>query len=65
MPGTEKQSAQKGFTIIEVMLVLAISALILLGALGGTYSSIRAQRYNDSVRAFAESLRQVDRKSVV
>lgn len=49
---------QKGFTIIEVMIVLGISGLILIGALGGTYSSIERQRYSDAVRSFAEDLRR-------
>ncbi len=45
-----------GFTLIEVMLVLGITGLILLGLLGGTFSSIAHQRYNDSLRNFAEYL---------
>lgn len=50
---------KRGFTIIEVMLVLAITGLMLIGVLGNTYSSIKSQRYNDAVVSFAESLRQV------
>lgn len=49
---------KQGFTIIEVMLVLAVSGLLLIGVLGGTYTNIATQRYNDSVRSFAEFLRQ-------
>lgn len=45
-----------GFTLIEVMLVLGITGLILLGLLGGTFNSIAHQRYNDSLRNFAEYL---------
>lgn len=56
---TPEEDAKKGFTIIEVMIFLAISGLLLMGILGGTYASIAAQRYNDSVRGFAEFLRQV------
>lgn len=55
---TPEEDAKKGFTIIEVMIFLAISGLLLLGVLGGTYASIATQRYNDSVRDFAEFLRQ-------
>lgn len=53
------KESQKGFTVIEVMLFLAITGLMLVGALGGTYASISRQRYNDSVRSFAEFLRRV------
>lgn len=53
------EEEKKGFTIIEVMIFLAISGLLLMGVLSGTYLSISRQRYNDSVRGFAEFLRQV------
>ncbi len=56
--GASKEE-KKGFTIIEVMIFLAISGLLLIGVLGGTYASIATQRYNDSVRNFAEFLRQI------
>lgn len=45
--------------MIEVMLFLSITGLLLVGVLGGTYASIATQRYNDSVRSFAEYLRQI------
>lgn len=51
-------TTQPGFTIIEVMLVLGLTGMLLIGLLGGTFSSIAAQRYSDSVRSFAEYLRQ-------
>lgn len=51
--------SKRGFTIIEVMLVLGVTGLMLIGVIGGTYSSIAAQRYNDSVRSFSEFLRQI------
>lgn len=51
--------AHAGFTLIEVMLFLAVTGMILIGVLGGTYANIATQRYNDSVRSFAEFLRQV------
>ncbi len=47
-------SAKQGFTLIEVMLVFAITGLMLIGVLAGTYSSINHQRYNDAVRSFAD-----------
>lgn len=55
----QTSSTKTGFTLIEVMLFLAITGLLLIGVLGGTYANIATQRYNDSVRSFAEFLRQV------
>lgn len=55
----ESKNAKSGFTVIEVMLFLAITGMLLIGVLGGTYLSISSQRYNDSVRSFAEFLRQL------
>lgn len=61
MPAIPKQTtkAKKGFTLIEVMLVLGLTGLLLVGMLGGTFTAIAHQRYNDSVRSFAEYLRTV------
>lgn len=53
----QEENTKPGFTIIEVMLVLGLTGLLLVGLLGGTFSAIKAQRYNDSVRSFAEFLR--------
>lgn len=58
MSKTQVES-KKGFTLIEVSIFLAITGLLLVGVLGGTYSNIAHQRYNDSVRSFAEYFRQV------
>lgn len=55
----EPISTREGFTIIEVMLALAISGLLLVGVIGGTYSSIAHQRYTDALRNFAEYIRTV------
>lgn len=55
--GTSEE-AKTGFTIIEVMIFLAISGLLFITVIGGTYAAIATQRYNDSVRSFAEFLRQ-------
>lgn len=41
-----------GFTIVEVMLVLAITGALAVGILAGVQSSITAQRYNDSINSF-------------
>ena len=43
---------QKGFTIIEVILFLAISSLLLTALLVGINTSINQQRYKDSVTSF-------------
>lgn len=51
--------SKKGFTILEVTIFLAITGLLLVGVLGGTYSSISRQRYNDSVRSVSEFFRQM------
>lgn len=48
----------KGFTIIEVTLVLAIAALLFIGVIGGTSVNISRQRYNDAVQSFTEFLRR-------
>lgn len=50
---------KQGFTIIEVMLVLGLTGLLIVGMLGGTFTAIAHQRYNDSVRSFAEYLRTI------
>lgn len=55
----DNTAAKKGFTIIEVTLFLALTGLMLIGVLGGTYASIASQRYNDSLRSFAEFLRKI------
>ena len=43
---------RSGFTIIETMLVLAISGILVAGLLFGIGNSINAQRYRDSVTSF-------------
>lgn len=51
------EAEREGFTLLEVTLVLALTGLLLIGLLGGTATAIKTQRYNDSVRSFAEYLR--------
>ena len=46
-----------GFTIIEVMLFLALSGFLMVGILAGTGSSIDNQRYKDSVQDAVNILR--------
>ena len=43
------KSNRAGFTIVETMLVLAITGLLIVGVLVGTGSALSRQRYNDSV----------------
>jgi type II secretory pathway pseudopilin PulG len=47
-----------GFTIIEVMLFLAISGFLFLGIIVGTGNSINVQRYRDSVSSLQSLLQQ-------
>lgn len=56
---TQTPETKKGFTLIEVMLVLGLTGLLLVGMLTGTFTAIAHQRYSDSVRSFAEYLRTV------
>lgn len=48
---------QKGFTIIEVTLVLAISGLMAVGIMVGVSTAINRQQYRDSVQSFTAFLR--------
>lgn len=48
-----------GFTIIEITLFMAITALLFAGIAAGTSNSIERQRYYDTVQNFAEFLRSV------
>ncbi len=53
------RSSKKGFTILEVMLFIAITGLLVAGIIASTGGAISQQRYNDSVQSFAEFLRGV------
>lgn len=52
------ENEKKGFTIIEVMLVLAVTGMLFIAVLGGAFTNIAQQRFNDALRSFAEFLRQ-------
>ncbi len=56
--GINRGEELKGFTIIEVMLFLALSGFLMVGILAGTGSSIANQRYKDAVQDAAEALRK-------
>lgn len=47
-----------GFTIVETMLFLGVSALLIVGILVGTGSAINIQRYRDSVVSFQSFLQK-------
>ena len=48
---------RRGFTIIEVMLFLALSGLLLVGILGGLGGNIARQRYSDAVEDIVNMFR--------
>lgn len=52
----KSEDSKEGFTLIEVMLVLAITGLMLVGLIGGSYTTIARQRYTDALNSFAEYL---------
>lgn len=54
----KKLKLKSGFTIIEVTLVLAITALLASGIMVGTSSSIARQRYNDAMNGLVSFFRQ-------
>ena len=45
-----KKNKKSGFTLIEVILFLAISSAVLIAILSGTSRSLAQQRYNDAVQ---------------
>lgn len=48
-----------GFTVVEVVLFLAISGLMMIGILAGTGVAINAQRYRDSVNSLVSYVQGV------
>ena len=53
-----KLSGKAGFTIVETMLFLGITAFLIVGFLAGTGSTINNQRYRDSVESLAAVIQQ-------
>ena len=49
---------KRGFTLVEVLLFLAISALIIISLMAGFSQAVARQRYNDSVQDLTEFLRK-------
>lgn len=54
-----KHLPKKGFTLVEVTLVLAITATMLIAFMGTISSRISRERYTDSTRGFADALRKI------
>lgn len=52
-------SMKRGFTIIEVSLFLAVSALLFVGIAAGTGINVARQRYNNAAQDYAEFLRRL------
>lgn len=50
-------TTKAGFSILEVMLFLAISSLMLIGVLAGAFISVSSKRYSEAVDSFSEYLR--------
>ena len=55
----KKKAERPGFTLVEVMLVLAITGLMFAGLVANTHRNIASQRYSTSVQDFTNLLRQV------
>lgn len=53
------EDSKAGFTIIEVMLVLAVTGIMLLGLIGSSYTTIARQRYSDALNSFGEYLSRI------
>lgn len=49
--GRQKQT---GFTVVEVVLVLAISGLIMMGIMGNAFRKVNDQNYRDGVESFKD-----------
>lgn len=55
----DMKRTRRGFTLVEVALFLAITAVIFVSIAVGTQNSIFQQRYSDAVQNFAEFLRSM------
>ncbi len=54
----QRHHHSNGFTIIEVVLFIAISGFLIVGLMVGTSATVARERYNDSVQDFAEYFRR-------
>lgn len=55
----KSSQSKSGFTIIEVLLVMSITALMLVGMLAGWNINIKRQQYNDSVESFKSDIQGI------
>lgn len=53
------KKALGGFTLIEILLFLAITSALFIGIAAGTQSSVYQQRFMDATQGFAEFLRTI------
>lgn len=53
------EKRKTGFTFVEISLVLAVSALMLVGFISGISATINRQRYSDASNDFADFLRRI------
>ena len=54
-----RHNEKRGFTIIEVMLVLALTGLLFIGLVAGFGGSLSRQRYKDTTQDLASQLRRL------
>lgn len=54
-----KRSYKNGFTLVEIVLVLAITSAMLIAFMGTISARVSRERYIDSTRGFADALRKV------
>lgn len=59
MANMGEQNSKSGFTIIEVMLVLALSGLLFVGLIAGFSGSLARQRYKDATNDIVSQLRSL------
>jgi len=52
------QRSKGGFTLVEVLLFLAVSSVIIIALMAGLTQTVARQRYNDTVQDFVEFLRR-------
>jgi len=52
------QRSKGGFTLVEVLLFLAVSSVIIIALMAGLTQTVSRQRYNDTVQDFVEFLRR-------
>ena len=54
-----KRQDKKGFTLVEIALVLAVTAAMLVAFMATISSRVSRERYSDATKGFADALRTV------